>query len=164
MMLQALAGLALYCAQVLAIMGSFNVALAPQLQNLASAFRVFIFDVSALRIACFAGASGSARYAGVLLTPLAIPALFALLYKFPGVEKAKLANALGMLTSAAYIALAKSTMQYFERTEHPLAPLTLTAFPDVDYDSDEHRGMLPFAVIGILFYVIGICLLLAGIA
>jgi len=153
--------------QLLGVIGFYNVEFPRGLSTFFDFCKVFVLDIDVLKAACASGSGFGSRYLARTVSPLLFVGCFAVcmplsavLSKVVGAIEAmsqfKMLNVVGIVFSALYITLCKVSFQFFENAAHPNAPGVLAAYADVDYDSDDRRNMLPWAIIATMIYAVGI--------
>jgi len=152
--------------QTLGVISMYGLQLPDILDGIFSFMRIFLFDISVLRVTCVMGVSFASRYLTVTLGPLL---LFALLWiglagshiigyfrpsfsQVMGVDN--LVNACGLVICAVYISLSRNALGYFECTRHPTATATLLVYGDVDCGSAEQTDLTVAAVFAVLIHVV----------
>jgi len=165
LMLSSLCSLLMTIFQTLAVIGLFSISLPGGIKEIMMVMGVFTFDIEVLNAQCVTGTDFRARYLWRVVTPMIFLGGFyvtmlasQLANKFVkrivAMEKAKTLNALGLCASAAYIPLCKMSFQFFECQQHPTAPSTLVAYPDIACGDDDRTGIMGVGVLAVLAYPI----------
>ena len=118
---------------------------------------------------CSVQATYETKFAASLLLPVVIAILLTITYlvraklfrKRRGLRKLMSSGLL--LLGLVYMALTTTTLAHFDCTRQVDGSLTLDVAPSIDCFSDEWYRLLPAAICGIIFYVVGIPGLLLGI-
>ena len=115
---------------------------------------------------CSVQATYGTKLAASLLLPVVFGVLLCVIYvvrakvmrRRQGMRK--LTSSVLMLLGLVYMSLTTTSLSHFDCTRQVDGSLTMDAAPSIDCFSDEWYRLLPAAVAGIVFYVVGIPLLL----
>ncbi|CEM34047.1 unnamed protein product [Vitrella brassicaformis CCMP3155] len=149
---------------------------------------VFLLDFSFIRISCIGVNTFERRYVFELASPFILLAIFFVYWLLsyavhllvrnvnaPRVrllrvlkdgtplDMDKLFSTIGVIISAAYIALARIALSLFTCRKHPSGQWTIKAFPEVLCRGNRFASVLPFGVSAIILYPIGILLWFGGV-
>jgi len=169
--------IALNFIQSLGVLEKMSISWPKEFQAILAIAKVFLFDVEVLRPGCLYPITLSSAYLGRLSLPLVLCGCFLTWWpvsriihrlsggKFPRFGIYAMMNTVGMIIQALYISLVTTAVSLVECYESPNGKKAIRSYsfaqcPDdftLDFgDQAEFMAMVPFFVLAILLYVVGI--------
>jgi len=156
------------------VVALFDIEWPQAFKDLMNYLSIFLFNVDALRPSCFLGFDLAARYIpGVMVPPVFCFLMFVIwgvsvignkiFSKIHRMDGDYVINTMGTVLTALYIAVCKCIVNVFECRSNPSAPATMKTHDGFMCFDKAILGVLPFAILGILVFTIGLPALLAWV-